>query len=552
MEAAEHGSDDYIYYRILQLTYKVLMNSFYGILGEKNSVFYNPFVQNSITMTGVDLITTSIICMEEFLSNNVPFSDTDDALTFISNTINDECKFNIMDYLDEPVSKDTLMKYLLNHVKEGVELDEKIISDIIDGLSPEIINRLYYKNQILELVKNSWFKDKLNKMSEFVYAEQPAKEMEEDLNEFKDKIIQFCYYDHLFEDRYKRSMKDKRKSIITIDTDSNFINLDKYVHDVTDLLKLDPENETQQMTVMNIFINVTTEVLKKIFWNLTTNMGLIDRCKPIINMKSEFIYKRILLTKNKKNYGGIITGELGKLLTKPALDIKGLAIRKTTVSKMLRNEFTSILENDILSAKQIDLKSIIDKYDRLGERVEASLRNGSTEYAIPGKCEIFDNYSNPVQMRAVRGITVWNALEMENQIIPPDKVNLLDLNEKLFEPFRKLEHLENMPMLLNDPDVSQELKDLIIKYPEKAKIIAKVAYNVDNSDANALDISKFGMGCLAIPKGDEKSPEYILPFIDYTGMVNKSMTNGYILLESIGIYISDVSLTKYKSNIIQI
>ena len=179
-------------------------------------------------MTGVDLITTSIICMEEFLSNNVPFSDTDDALTFISNTINDECKFNIMDYLDEPVSKDTLMKYLLDHVKEGVELDEKIISDIIDGLSPEMINRLYYKNQILKLVKNSWFKDKLNKMSEFVYAEQPAKEMEEDLNEFKDKIIQFCYYDHLFEDRYKRSMKDKRKSIITIDTDSNFINLDKY------------------------------------------------------------------------------------------------------------------------------------------------------------------------------------------------------------------------------------------------------------------------------------------------------------------------------------
>lgn len=56
MEAAEHGSDDYIYYKILQLTYKVLMNSYYGILGEKNSIFYNSFVQNSITMsrTGSD------------------------------------------------------------------------------------------------------------------------------------------------------------------------------------------------------------------------------------------------------------------------------------------------------------------------------------------------------------------------------------------------------------------------------------------------------------------------------------------------------------------
>ena len=29
MEAAEHGSNEYIYYRILQLTYKVLMNSYY-------------------------------------------------------------------------------------------------------------------------------------------------------------------------------------------------------------------------------------------------------------------------------------------------------------------------------------------------------------------------------------------------------------------------------------------------------------------------------------------------------------------------------------------
>lgn len=31
MEASEHGSADYIYYKIVQLTFKVLMNSYYGI-----------------------------------------------------------------------------------------------------------------------------------------------------------------------------------------------------------------------------------------------------------------------------------------------------------------------------------------------------------------------------------------------------------------------------------------------------------------------------------------------------------------------------------------
>ena len=39
------------------------------------------------------------------------------------------------------------------------------------------------------------------------------------LYDFHGKIIDFCFYDYLYEDRYKRAMKDMRKSIITIDTD---------------------------------------------------------------------------------------------------------------------------------------------------------------------------------------------------------------------------------------------------------------------------------------------------------------------------------------------
>ena len=118
MEAAEHGSDEYIYYRILQLTYKVLMNSYYGILGEKNSLFYNPYVQNSITMTGQDLITTSIISMENFLSNNVLFECTDDVLTFINNIKEETKSYQILNYLDEVIGKEELLNYFLSHKKE--------------------------------------------------------------------------------------------------------------------------------------------------------------------------------------------------------------------------------------------------------------------------------------------------------------------------------------------------------------------------------------------------------------------------------------------------
>ena len=222
MEAAEHGSNEYIYYRIIQLTYKVLANSYYGILGEKNSVFYNPFVQNSITMTGQDLITTAIIGMENFIANNVLFEDIDDIITFIVNVRKQKHEFDIMNYLDEPVSKSELVEYLISHCKYPETIDKNIVTNYVSGLDLEQVCRCYYKNRILDLIiSNEWFKSKIRNMLQYVYSDTPASEMVDDVEDFKAKVIDFCYYDYLIEDRYKRAMKDKRQAVITIDTDLN-------------------------------------------------------------------------------------------------------------------------------------------------------------------------------------------------------------------------------------------------------------------------------------------------------------------------------------------
>ena len=158
--------------------------------------------------------------MENFLSNNVPFNDTNDAITFIQNVKEETPQFNILDFLDEPIGKQELVNYLMNHVKEGHTLNQEIIESYVSTLSTELVNRCYYKNQILELIKNnSWFLRRLAELIQYKYADKPEEAMKEPLNEFKDLILDFCFYDYLFEDRYKRSMKDWRKSIITIDTD---------------------------------------------------------------------------------------------------------------------------------------------------------------------------------------------------------------------------------------------------------------------------------------------------------------------------------------------
>jgi hypothetical protein len=522
MEESDYGSDQYIYYRILQLTFKVLANSYYGILGERNSVFYNSHVQNSITMTGQDLITSSIISLENFLADNIKFRDFDDLLTFVDETLDEKSTDDIMKYLDEPVLHSELVVYLKNKTNNLDEEMSSTLEKVIKKLSLGQVNKIYYKNKVLKFLENSTFMK--NKFSSIVSGDQ------KELESFSNLMKEFTFSDMVFEDRFNRVMKMNRKNVVVSDTDSAFVNFSNYISESSKLLNLQ-ENEENQLNILNVFINIVTKSLQASFEKITENMGLLNNYKPIINMKNEFVYKRIMLTRNKKSYGGMIESELGKMLKNPVSDIKGLSIKKSSVSKVLREKFTEILEEDVLKSESVNLSEIIKKFDKLGLEIELSLKKGETAFLLPKNIETIDGYKDPSMQEPVRGVLIWNALEPENQIVPPEKINIVKL--KNFE--------KDSPELL-------KLKE---SYPEKYNSIMRVVFNEGVSKPN-IDISRFGLSVIAIPKSAEKIPNYILPFIDYQSMVNNNMTNGYIVLESLGIYTEEVKTTKYKSNIIEI
>lgn len=229
-----------------------------------------------------------------------------------------------------------------------------------------------------------------------------------------------------------------------------------------------------------------------------------------------------------------------------------LSIRKSSVPKRIRKQFTEILENDILKSEKINLKSIIDKYDAIGDQISKSLQDGKTEYLLPKNLEIIENYKTPERIEAVRATILWNALEPENVIVPPEKINIIKLRPELAECLKSLNSLDDLSYLMTQESTPKEMKDFYSKYPAKVKALAKTLYNIDNKNKSAVDISNFGLSCIAIPKSENSIPEYLIPFIDYDGMVNNNMTNGYILLESLGIMVEEIKTTKYKSNIIQI
>lgn len=551
MELAERGSDDYIYYRILQLTFKILANSYYGITGLETSPFFNPMIQNSTTLSGQDIITTSIIAMESFLGNNCKFEDLDDCIDFINNITNDSYKHCISEYLDKNVTKQELLEYLINHTKNQSENLAIYLSSILDNIEStygsEMLNRIYYKNQVVALLLNN------SKLKTDMFNR--IKDGYKNDNDYAKMICDFTFYDHILEDRFKRANKQTRNSVIVVDTDSNFLYLDNQIQATIRELGL-PSGEQTELEVMNLFIDLSTEALRRIFWVFTTNLGIEDDYKPIINMKNEFVYSKLLTTKNKKHYAGLLLAELGKRINKPAesrMDIKGLPIRKSVVPKPLREAFTEYLLNDILVPENISMRNIVQKYDKIVESVRDSLEKGEVDFLIPAKVELIENYKFPERIQQVRGMIVWNSLEPDNVIIPPDNINLIKLKTGIYTPrIVGKKNQEDEPLeaywtrleefLLNTP----EYKFLKDNYPDKFNTILKVVYG--KGKKTGLDFADKGFAVIAIPKETE-IPEYIIPLIDYSTMVESNTAAGTTLIGSLGIYCTK---GKRKSNIIKL
>ena len=525
MEASDKGSHDYIYNKIMQLTFKILANSYYGITSMETSIFYNPLIQNSITTTGQDLISSAIYLVEALIANNEKFEYFDDILRFITNVKKEN--YDILQYLDtdKKVTKDKLCNYIKEQ-SDFIFSKEQIdyLNIIIDNLSDEDRNKVFYKNQIKELFENSYFTEKLKVIFHNGFSA--------DDEDFLNLCTTILNENTIAWNKFIRISTQKRRASIVTDTDSTFIYLGRIVEHGQKITNNYDKNDIQN--ILNFYIDILTKALTRTFEKFTSNVQIPSDYRSIINMKNEFVYSRILTTRNKKNYGGWIRSELGKVIPgddpSKHLDIKGLSIRKSTVAKSIRSEFQKLLVNDILLPDNISIINIMNHYNKISKIVENSLRSGKTEFLIPKSVDPFTNYVSPGSVEQVKATIIWNALEPNDSITPPDTIYTLKINAPT----------ENSAGM-------KKLKEL---NEEKYNIIMKTVFNTENGEIN---ISSNGFSVIAIPMDKDSIPEYIRPIINYDLMINANVKNANILLESLGIVCIDdkTNKTNYKTNILE-
>lgn len=498
-------------YNFGQITYKILNNAFFGASIEPNSIFYNPYSGDSIMSSGRDIITVSVNIFEKWFSNNIYFRDVTDCITYVRDIAADYATdfenhgIKFQTYKSVP----SVVDYLLSKTDEYTESEkEKLRAYLTTFANPELINLVFYKNNILEFFRDSNILEyRLKEVlghNDFLDPNKVPADIKPTMDNLWTIIKTYVFHNHQDYYRYK-NMERKRKTVLTIDTDSNFLYLNPVLEELAKLApdKVDPDDKTSIVVNINVIMYFATKVINETYTRYGIEIGIPADYTGRINMKNEFLLETLMVTEGKKHYASIVLMQEGNIFKEPKIDIKGLAIKKSNTNPNVRSMFTSILEDEILKPKEVNVSKIINKYRTFEEEIKTSLERGETTYALRGSVNSPLSYDRPLSIKAVRGVLLWNKLFPSEEITFPAKVNMVNL--------------------LITPDI---LEASPLTEEEKAPL-RQILNNPSMTVGNEITV-------LALPREKTQVPKQFLPFIDSVTTVAANLSPGMPILNSAG------------------
>jgi DNA polymerase elongation subunit (family B) len=526
------------------------MNSDYGAGGSPITYFYNLYCAVSTTATGQSMISTAMCCFEDFFSDNVKFIDFDDCSQYITNVINEPFNGD-MSLVEDKKAHEVFERLQSKFLDYKSNYNHPLFSMLLN-LDQDNLNRLYYKNNLygfarLPKVKKLLFKI-IDESDLFLDPNKPPKDIQDDLDLLWSWIEEFVCYNYFAFNRIGRLTCDERDTVCTIDTDSNMLCLAPWVDFMFDeVIKNDEKiiNSTKltytyningrDMTfdgekmliykITNLITFIASQVIAKHLKKFSINSGIPEMYHDRIHMKSEFLFRRMILTSTKKRYMSKVMLREGTVFEKT--DNKGLDHLKSECNDFTRNFITNLMTKEVLEnpSEEIVVKNVVNGVRELAETVRTSLEKGEKTFLTPKKCKEAAAYKMPFQEQSFRGAYAWNMLFPDMGIEFPDTVDIVHLN------IYKLEDVEGLK------ETYPEIYDRIKRFIFESKL---------------EEVRKKAMTVLAIPKNIETIPEWCRPYINYDKIVNDNTTKMRALLESLGIQtIQTDSTTDRYSNIIE-
>lgn len=534
MKSCEEGTYEYDMYDRFQGAEKVIANSFYGAQGATSSDYYNLYTATSVTSTAQSLISTARSTFEAFISGTIGFFDLDDCLFYVRSIIDEEYKIS-EDFLPI-VFPEMAYNRLKDMFHEWKESYSQPLQEFIYSLSRRNLKRIYYKNNLHEFMEIPDMTALLERIflntEDFKNPNKIPAEIKDDIDTLWRYGEQFVFTNQFFFGRIKRLKSFKRRAVVTIDTDSNMVNLHPWVKMCRRLVINRNEILSSRDKETNLFISINTmcalltNTITASLNEYTKTSNIPSEFRSHINMKNEFFNLRMVLTEKKKRYGAAIKLREGNEFKVPKIDVKGADFMKSSAREETKEYFTNLLRDEILLPEEISFSRVLRKVADFEGIIMDSLKNGERHFLIPKNVKEPEAYKNPYGQQGFRAVLLWNAVYPDNPIQLPEKIDMV-----------------KMSLTTDD-----ELEKLKAKYPD----IYKAIYNAVLMHPNQKYAEKKA-GVIAIPSAIDKIPDWILEFTDYDIIVSDNVSKFNSFIDSIGgSRIKGSNNAEHFSNIIKI
>lgn len=516
-----------------QLAEKVNANAIYGASGNVVSFLFNMYTAASVTGSGQSLISTTEQAFEGFMSNNVIFNSINECYTFLNNILNEKYDMNTSFLRD--VEYGDVINRLSGMFYRVTSDDIESITEFIYTLSQDDINKIYYKNNLYEFSMHPEILALLTNIVRYTEDFKDPNEIPEESEVYLSKLWkyyrQFVLYNHSPINRIQRLKNDVRKTVLTIDTDSNFLHLDPWVHFMyenvikDDYRCVDKDEDTLKFISVNTMAFCITNMMKDVLGKYTKDVNIPEDYRHFINIKNEFLMSRVILAPKKKRYVTSIRLREGSEIWPEKLDVKGHDFMKSSTTENVKARFEGIIKNRLLYVKKINPALLIRDLAQFETEIIDSLKRGEKEYTIPKSVKELEAYADPFREQGVRAIAAWNYIYPDQEIRLPAKIDIIKL-------------------LLTDENDLEKLRTIDSKVYE---IVKEKIFNNPNEK-----IAKKGLAVLAIPRNVDRLPEWTLPFIDYDTITYNILKKFYPVLESVNLETIKTSGKEYFSNILNI
>ena len=110
-----------------------------------------------------------------------------------------------------------------------------------------------------------------------------------DINKFWDILKDWVFYNHPVFNRLEKIKRLKRKTVILVDTDSNFINLNRWIQFLyKNKIIEDKYDNITKFRMINTLAIIITRIANTVCGQYCDYSNVPEDKKPLLNMKNEF------------------------------------------------------------------------------------------------------------------------------------------------------------------------------------------------------------------------------------------------------------------------